>query len=594
MPIGRFDNLPQPEDGDFRPHGRRHPVQPWEPRLPEPEPEPDNGWPEVDLIEEPEPEPLVTEYHVDNVRRLLAEKAKRRIEALRLYEPLSVQSAFHESKAPERVLRGSNRGGKTLPAAVEVARAVTGQDPFGKYPVRDGRAFLVGKDGRHICQVMYPKLFKARAFKIIRDEATGLWRAFRPWEAADAERETEAKAAPPLIPPRYVKEIAWENKREGWPSVVRLINGWEISFFSSLGKPPQGSDLDLVWLDEEIVDQEWYPEMAARLLDREGRFLWSATPQAGTDQLLELSERAESESLKTTPLVTEHVILLKDNPHIKEEAKDQLASKLSEQEKAVRIHGEFLLLTFKVYPEYSPAIHDADFFQIPRGWTRYVAIDPGRQVCAALFLAVPPADSDPCIYLYDELYIKECSAKEFGKQMRLKSHGQTFQAFLIDHQGARVTEMASGKTIEQQYSRALRHYKVSSISTGHHFIWASPDVNAGVEAFRDWLLIQDSGKPKVRVLKDRCSNWREEIKRYRYKRKAGIITNKPEDRGAVHLMACSRYLAMYDPGYVRPKEKKQLGGAIVEYRRRMAAKKEKRAGNAVTLGPVDRARFPTV
>jgi hypothetical protein len=579
--------LPEPEpeprrpwDGEARNVGREVP--------PEPPPGPDElpDIPEVAVNDdEPGDEvPALTTYQTDQVRRILVEKAKRQIESLRLYEPLPEQHRFHSSRAPERILRGSNRGGKTLPAAVEVARALTGQDTHGKYPLTDGRCFAIGKDGKHVSQVMYPKLFKARPFKIIRDLETGKWRSFRP--LGDCGRESECKPAPPLIPPRFVKEIAWENKREGQPSVVRLHNGWEVSFFSSLGKPPQGSDLDLVWMDEEIVDPEWYPEMSARLLDRLGRFVWSATPQAGTEQLYALHERADDERGAGKPRVTEHVILLADNPHITDDAKKALSEKLNEQERVVRIGGEFLIFSFRVYPEYSPVVHEVKWFEIPKHWTRYVAIDPGRQVCAALFLAIPPKEEDLGRYLYDELYIRDCNAMEFGRQMKMKAHGQRFQTFIIDRQGSRVTEMASGRNIEVQYSEALKHFGVSSVATGHNFAWSSEDVDAGVEAFRAWLLSGDNGKPVLRVLADRCENWKWEIKHYRYKRIKGIVLNKPEDRGRVHSMACSRYLAMYEPRWVKPTSKVgQPAGAVGVFREKQKKRKEKSRGEGVTLGP---------
>ena len=43
-----------------------------------------------------------------------------------------------------------------------------------------------------------------------------------------------------------------------------------------MSEPPQGADVDLVWMDEEIRHEAWYAEMLARLTDRRGRLLWSA------------------------------------------------------------------------------------------------------------------------------------------------------------------------------------------------------------------------------------------------------------------------------------------------------------------------------
>lgn len=553
------------------------------------------------LLEEPQrafsgplPEGGVSGHKLAEVRRLILEMARRKCEALKIYEPLPLQELFHKSLAPERLARGSNRSGKTLVAAVELARAATGQDPYNKYPKEDGRAFLVGKDGKHVGQVMYRKLFRAGAFKMIRDLKTGQWRAFRPWHPDDFEREKQAKPAPPLIPPRFIKEIAWENKREGVPNLVRLHNGWELSFFSSLGKPPQGSDVDVVWLDEEIVDADWYPEASARLIDRSGRFFWSATPQAGTMHLFELHERAEDERSKEKPTVQEFYVKLADNPHLSEENKQAFADKLqSEEEKRVRIEGEFLITSFRVYPNFTMATHGVDYFEIPQTWTRYAAVDPGKQVCAVLFLAVPPPGDErgDHLYLYDELYLKDCDADRFGRAMAEKTRHQDFEAFILDAHWGRHTETGSGLTVEAQYTAALRKHKVKSRRTAHGFLWGSDDVDGGIEAVRGWLRVREDGTPLLRVLKGKLPNFEWEMKRYHFKRVKDLVTDTPVKRHD-HLADCTRYLALCHPKYRKPQPREAFqGGVGRQYRAMLEARKKRRGaeGAAFRLGPTPRA-----
>src|SRR5262249_56857076 len=122
-----------------------------------------------------------------------------------------------------------------------------GWEQSGKYRKGVMRIYCVGKDQKHIGQVMYPLLFKEGAFRIIKDKKTGRWRA---WNEKDPRKD--AKPAPPLIPPRYIAEIAWENKKESVPSVVTLKNGTVMCFFSSNGKPPQGIPIHLPCLTEAI------------------------------------------------------------------------------------------------------------------------------------------------------------------------------------------------------------------------------------------------------------------------------------------------------------------------------------------------------
>ena len=523
--------------------------------------------------------------------RVVHELAKRQCEALKIFEPLSHVEPFHACRAPERILRGSNRSGKTVHAAVEFSRAVVGSDPHDKYPKTNGRAFVVGATGQHIGEVLYRKLFRAGAFKMIRDEKTGVWRAFRPWEPADKLREKQAKPAPPLIPPRMVEDIAWENKKEQIPSVVRMKNGWEIRFFSSQGIPPQGSDVDLVWFDEEIVHPLWYSEVAARgTVDREGKFYWSATAQKGGPQLYEMCERAEEEKDKENPRVVEVFAHINDNKFFSDEQRELFFAKLSEEERAIRIEGEFAFVSFKIYPEFDRRTHGIPWFDIPSNWTRYMVVDPGRQVCAVLFAAVPPPDYiDPdCVVLYDELYIRDSTARRFGEEVKRKSDGQEFYAFLIDHQGGRVRDAGRGLTIEEQYAEELKRQGVKSRTTGYGFTWGSTDVKAGLEKVRSCLLIRDNGKPKLLYIHDKMPNFWHEMTRYHWKRTASgmkELKEEPEKRND-HQCDNLRYLCMYDPKHHRPSIVKKAAGGVHAYLKRKRERLAKMHGQeGVVLGP---------
>lgn len=562
---------------------------------------PDLKLPELEKIEEIDAqgvvkpadplEPVVetaTGYAAQQLSQIIGELARRQIEALKLYEPLPSQADFHKSKAAERLMIGSNRGGKTLPCAVEVARAVCGCDPHDKYPKRDGRCYVVGKDGRHLGAVMWYKLGRAGPFKMIRDQVTGLWRAFRPWERADWVRRHEAKPAPPLIPPRMIADISWEKKNEGIPSLVKLATGWEITFISSLADPSKGVDIDLAWFDEELENDEWYKETAARLVDRAGRFIWSATPQAGTQALYDLHDRAYRQRECDRPAIAEFNVYLAKNPHLDQEQKQLLAEKYtSDEDIRVRVAGEWAIQSYKVYPEYTELIHEVEPFVIPADWTRYIAVDPGRQVCAALFLAVPnPADKQHAgrFYLYDELYLRDCDADQFGRAMREKCQGYVPKAFLIDHHFGRQTESGSGLTVEEQYSSSLKRYGVRSYDTGAGFIWGGDNVDAGIMAVRDWLRKQDDGKPKVQVFRT-LENFITEIKRYHNRRVNGRLTDKPDPKTPGHLMDCARYLALYEPRWSPPPRTKREGYVIRALREKEERRRAKEGTPSVRLGP---------
>lgn len=551
-------------------------------------------------------------------RQLVAEAARRQIEALRLYEPLPPQDEFHKSPARRRLLRAGNRAGKTLTCAVEAARALTGRDPHGKFPRTDGRMYAVGKDESQLGEVLHRKLFRAGAFKVIRDRETGLWRAFRPWLPEDMDREKQAKPAPPLIPERYIKSKAWVKKAANIPEKFTLITGWEIDFWSSNSKPPRGSDLDAVWMDEEIQDPEWYAEMAARLLDRSGSLWWGATPQSGSPAMMEFHLRCERDAeewRKTgfdpahTPEAREFVISLAGNLHLGEKEKKLLAADLTDEQARVRIDGEYAQLGRIMFPEFDSRCHVTPPFTPPHNWTRYTVTDPGRQTCAVLFACVPPVgaafpvgidpvtqeerlavveEEDEYLLLYDELYIMQCSAVIYGERMREKCKDQTFRSFLIDRHGSRLTDLGAGRNVEDQYSDALKANGVRSVENVHGFAWASDDVKGGIEMARRYLHVRaKTALPRVFVIdgKNRLPNFMWEIARYSRKvDPAGNITDEPETRGRVHQMANLRYICAARPKYYAPPQGDPRHNPAMA-RFLWKQKKAHSGGGSVILGP---------
>ena len=487
--------------------------------------------------------------------------------------------------------------GKTLVSAVEVARAVLGKDPHGKYP-KAGELYIVGYDYDHHGITTFPKLFKPGAFKAIRDRRTGDIRAYRPWDADDVARKAEAVKAEPLIPWRYVEEISWYKKTAEQPDIIRLTTGWVIRFYSGEGLPPQGSTPDLVWIDEEIRVQTWYTEMSARVVDNNGKIIWSAAPQAGTDQLLELHEQAEATAGDPERIVEEYEFLLSDNPHLDEKAKRDLeASITDENERLVRIGGQFLSNRLKIYGEFSLAIHGVEWFPVPDHWTRYAVIDPGHQICAVLFAAVPPpheAATPGEVYLYDELYIPKADAAKFAAGMAGKTAGHVFEAFLCDRHGAAASSAGTGKSVAAHYSEALAAQGVRSRLTGTGFLWGSDDETSGIESVRAYLRIGPSGRPKLRVMCERAAtgglvcklpNFKYEIDRFKNKKIDDQVTDVPNRKGRCHLMDDLRYLCAFGPKYVTPaRVERAASPAYLAVQRKQAGSGGVRVGRVI-FGP---------
>jgi hypothetical protein len=529
---------------------------------------------------------------LEQAQAIFAELVARRMESLAIYQPQQLQAAFHACKARHRLALGSNRSGKTLTAAAEVARAATGQDPYKKYPARDGVIFVVGKNWDHNGDVLYKKLCRAGAFKMIRDQFTKAWRTFRPNDPFDWERRHEAKPAPPLIPPRMIASIAWQNKKKNQASTIKMRNGWEIRFYSSEGKPPQGSALHLCWFDEEILDPDWLPEMRARLLDFDGVLLWSATPQAGTEQLYGLYERSQEEAADPNPSVVSFELLLANNAYMHEQQKLDFARDIDDDEqRQVRIEGKFILTSYRVFPEWRGK-HLIDSFPVPQSWTRYIFIDPGRQFAAALFLAVPPPNESPHVYFYDEVYCRDADARKFADMVAAKVGQDRIECQWIDWHEARKRDAGTGNQLYHVYARAFRRRKLLTVQTGAGFRRAPDDPAGGLEAMRSWLTTDEDGITRLLVFRDRCPNFDREMRVYRYRRKkeggSWIVTDEPIKKKD-HLVDCFRYAASVDPGYVKPPKRKARANNEVrramQDREKLFKKRRDRKSRGINLGP---------
>jgi hypothetical protein len=533
---------------------------------------------------------------IQRTQKLIDELARRKSEALTLFEPLATQDSFFRSRTKERIYLGGNRAGKTLSGAVEFSRLVCGKDPYAKRGNQPVRAFIVGKSWSHLGKVIARKLFRPGAFKVIRDPDTGLWRAFRPLAPWDREHKDLRRDAEPLIPPRMIKTLSWENKKEFHVKDVVLTTGSEFTFLTCDSDKPQGWDADVAWFDEEIHGDQWYIETQMRLIDRNGIFFWTATPQSGTLDLYSLYERAERDEFAEKPTVSLFEMTTNDNPHLDEEGRAAvLASIDNEADYEVRILGKFAVHGVKIYPEFFPrGVHSSPVKEIPNTWTRYVAIDPGVQVCAALFAACPPPGTpylpNGSVIIYDELYIKRCDAAKFAQAMKRKCQGITIHEWTMDYRQGRYTQ-ATGKTYAQHYSDALsdRSIDISSERTGFNFVWSSDDIEAGIESVRKLLRIDPYGQPRLFVVTENVPALIKEMGRYSYvKRPSGEITDKPTPR-VFHSCDALRYLCMREPSYKKPKKSpksnKGTAVAILEAKKERA-KMRKRAtkGVGVSLG----------
>lgn len=521
-----------------------------------------DGLAEVDPSKVLKAVPRMTDYKRLQARAVVAERLRRMTEATAIYQPLDEQARFHRSKSKTRIVYGSNRSGKTTCGAFEIGFIVSNRHPFYNYP-KTGRIICVGPNEDHIGHTMWDKLCHPIAkMQMIRDGKSKLWRPYRWWE--DAERKAEAKGMSAIIPSRLIDRVAYRTAGKNVPAVVYLKTGWEIWWFTAGSSPPRGIDVDYAWADEEIANDEFYREIMARLVDRKGRFTWTATPQTGGASLWNIHLRCEEYRAKmlSDPPCEEFFLTIDNNKYMEPAEVEAFKEEYKNDPEAyrVRVMGEFLITSFRVYPTFHKTSHVIPPIRIEDNWARYIAIDPGHVTCAVLFMAVPPDGKH--VYCYDELYIRDCDSHTLAERVRHKIQGQNIQAFIIDYHGSIRTE-AGGQTIAEQYSKEFQRKGLYSIATGCSFIPSSGSIEAGLSKVREWLSPADDGVPKLQVFEN-CTNLIHEMERYHKKREKGLIIDKPEQAG-FHAVDCLRYSAMNGCPYVKPMKLKKHKSPAMQY-----------------------------
>ena len=542
----------------------------------------------------------LTQHALGQMKDVQVELAERRLEALRLYVPMPKQDEIHKCMASERIVIGGNRAGKSLCVAVEAARAATGQDPYGKYPKEDGTLVIVGRNWQHIGMVVYKLLFRPDAFKIIKDEQTGQWRAFRYGE--DDHRRHLAKPAPPLIPPRMIKEMSWVQKNAHYLNKAELTNGWTIYCFSSEGEPPQGFKTDFCWIDEDLTNENWVGEMQARLADRKGRFVWSAMPHSKNDALIGLcdrAERAEEAGLKD-PIIKKFIMRFLDNAAIDAEEKQKNLerwSALGLDEVRMRAEGEFTTESTLMYPTFNQSVHmmsrsELEGGRIPADWAKYVAIDPGHTVMATLFAAVPP--DEKFVLIYDELYIRNCNALIWGDEFFKKAQDQHYHCAIMDMHGGALRDLGSGRLPHELYSEQLKKRGLKFHIGGTNFIPGSDDIAARTALVRQMLHIKGDGTTRLKFLEGACPNLVRELRRYRKKTTTVngqvFVTDEPQTRGEVHACQTLEYLCAYEPKYHAPPKSNGPEPWWVKWKADRRKRQRDSADSFVNLGPIGRSK----
>lgn len=516
-----------------------------------------------------------------------------------LFRPTEQQEevirTFEKDDILELLLGGGNRAGKSLTAAM-MLRSLILNEPIifrdgSKHYMRPERwrneplkIWIVGFDWDHIGKTLHRLLFKKGAFRVFRDDTTGKWRAWDPDNPAEPKSKT--RFAPALIRPTDIIDgedgMSWENKKESQVSSFNAVHDeTRVEFFPSTGAIPQGDPANVIWIDEKVNDEKWLAELRMRLIDFEGRMLWTAWPDtAPSDEMSALEDRAKDQAGKPEQFSYHITLRGSDNPYTKSKHRDRIMSTLDEDQRAARDEGVMNKDRWRIYPRFSKYIHrvygpdpakDDALAKIvratggiPANWTRYLILDPGTAHPAVLFVTVPPPIFGNYVVPYDELYLPYTSAKPLAQACAAKagitaeSSGDVFEEFIADFHALRQTPMGFDGTIGENYEKEFAAVKLGSRRRGSRFTPGSDNVIVRIMRVQGMLNADTKGFPRLRILG--CPHLVRQLENSRWgKNPKGDPTDKPADHQKIDVVQCLEYFGSRDDcGYFEPPPVKTL------------------------------------
>lgn len=491
---------------------------------------------------------------------LLGRLARRKMEALVLYVAIARAIAFHQSRALTRLLDASNQSGKTLAAAIEFVRAITGSDPYVKYQPT-GSALVVGFDEKHIANPMWKTIAEPGAFSLIRDEHTNELRSVRmdpnapsgvyrldPYDEAYREKWQEA---PPLLPPRCIKKLVWKDAGLRVPASITTTAGWQVEFRSSKTDPKRGSQIDFWWFDEEIRNTMHLPEAYRGCMRRGGVGVWSATAQSGGRQLYQLYQKSQAAG----SAVERFPLYIAENPFFTAENKQAFYDSLTERERNVRWFGNYEIIGQFVYGVYDPqGDHGCEPFAIPPDWSIEVTVDPGGQRQGCIIGAIDPEEKHA--WVADGFDLRQADAQQWAQEVKSRLHGRRPYRYIIDQQMGRQSATGQGRaaTVARTYFAAVRKAGISPYVEGplNGFFPGSNDVQGRETILKDWLAIRGDGPhhgtPMLQVMRGRVPALDQEMQL------AQRQVDRPDKRELWEedCLVTLEYWAASDPRYHRP------------------------------------------
>lgn len=255
------------------------------------------------------------------------------------------QLEFHKCPQRNRWVFGGNRSGKTECGAVEAVWMARGIHPY-----RENRQSVSG----WIVSLTY-----------------------------EVQRDVAQSKILYYLNPDWIERIVMREGSKGSPScgiidtiiIKNVFGGLSRIGFKSCDQGRekfQGTSLDFVWFDEE-PSYDIYEECRMRILDKKGDIFGTMTPLKGLTWVYDEIYLNTKQSDDIWHITMEWA----DNPFLDPEEVQKMSTCLGEESLESRRYGRFCYSEGLVYPEFDPAVHVIEPFDIPKDWQSNISIDPG-------------------------------------------------------------------------------------------------------------------------------------------------------------------------------------------------------------------------
>lgn len=312
---------------------------------------------------------------------------------LETFKPHVGQQTFLQSPARIRAMFSGNGFGKTTALAIDLIYT-----HLRTHPYRD-------------TSKVFHSWFIIPGFDKVED----YWNEIKRW-------------CPPSKLPQPNKLGTSNIKRLEWP------NGSYTTFYShdqDSGKL-EGSNIDALFCDEPPPRNLWIAAFRGLRNNPDYFVVLAGTPIAEPWLYEEVYQPAMMKKDSNICIVQGSTY---DNPHLSKQWIKDFESRLTDDEKATRIHGEFKHLQGRVFKEFTRQTHVYNYQPWPEEWPVYCAIDPHpRKPNSVVYLGVTP---DDILVVIDEIVL-EGTPEDLAEAMRKKETENRYKIICrrIDNSGS--------------------------------------------------------------------------------------------------------------------------------------------------------------